>query len=613
MELETETTIFAAPRRTVEYSFVIDNVPAGTLYTTLYLKPNNGGWSINAADNGVNNKAIFTLQTVTENTPNGDLRIAKIKTATNLALVQNLPELLAIKIRALNPDKPAEFDDAVVTEAKINLNIDSDNDNAFRMPNNSALEEFLEDHPYGLGKLVMQNFAPCPNPADSFTPLRIYLHLPQGVNINDVNLKIRLNYFPAGLAGSINLWKVNKNQRQPSDMPLDFHATHSLDELNYDSNTGTINLFVAGNLESVHTKWKNVEQNGRPDAFITATVVLDGTDICWDEVKYLVVQDPSFFHRLQSGKGNMTAQHLRCLLACKGIYDREDLKRFSLKLLDEQELSELGLDDKYVDILSKKHSTSWWNFANQIYGFNAGIYRDYISQKYILAFAGTEPTQVAHWLENIWQGLGNAITQGQYVTAMEIADAIRTMKDPPGTDAITKPSLKDNLIITGHSLGGGLAGAASVVSGRSCVTFNAAGLHRDTLNSAPVQAQPDAFWNFDSNAGALIKAYHVDYDILTQMQNLFSPLIPKAIGFQIELDGDQDFNFIAVEAALVAARLLATPPFTPLAIVLGVGAVGFGAFAGYKCHTLIRLLYGFLVKESSTGLAIDEDLLGLPI
>jgi len=69
----------------------------------------------------------------------------------------------------------------------------------------------------------------------------------------------------------------------------------------------------------------------------------------------------------------------------------------------------------------------------------------------------------------------------------------------------------------------------------------------------------------------------------------------------------------AVRTALITAHLLATPPLIPLAIVLGVGAAGLGSFAGYLCHTLERLLYGFLVKESSTGLTIEEDLLGLPI
>jgi hypothetical protein len=72
-------------------------------------------------------------------------------------------------------------------------------------------------------------------------------------------------------------------------------------------------------------------------------------------------------------------------------------------------------------------------------------------------------------------------------------------------------------------------------------------------------------------------------------------------------------NLLAAQGALIAARLLITPPFTPLAAVLGVASVGLGAHATYRCHTLERLLYGFLVRETWTGLGIEEDLLGLPI
>ena len=117
-----------------------------------------------------------------------------------------------------------------------------------------------------------------------------------------------------------------------------------------------------------------------------------------------------------------------------------------------------------------------------------------------------------------------------------------------------------------------------------------------------------------NNAEAFIRAYHVDHDILTQFQTISFLSFPKAIGRSKELDGDQDANFIIADALLIAGSATG---ITLSAVLIGAGIIGLGvslhAYAGYQCHTLTRLLYGFLVKESSSGLLIDEDLLGLPI
>ena len=103
-----------------------------------------------------------------------------------------------------------------------------------------------------------------------------------------------------------------------------------------------------------------------------------------------------------------------------------------------------------------------------------------------------------------------------------------------------------------------------------------------------------AFARFNKNGGGLIKAYYVDHDILTQIQNLFSPLIPKALGTPIELDGNQDVLAIVGDAVLRAARESSKTP--ALAVALGLVGVGIKGYAGYRCHLANALLYGFLVK-----------------
>jgi hypothetical protein len=92
----------------------------------------------------------------------------------------------------------------------------------------------------------------------------------------------------------------------------------------------------------------------------------------------------------------------------------------------------------------------------------------------------------------------------------------------------------------GHSLGGGLASAASQASGRFATTFNAAGLHSRTV---------PGYGRLRGNPG-MVNAYHVSGDILTNAQegswwqSLLSPargaqtwLSPDAIGNRFTLPG----------------------------------------------------------------------------
>ena len=90
------------------------------------------------------------------------------------------------------------------------------------------------------------------------------------------------------------------------------------------------------------------------------------------------------------------------------------------------------------------------------------------------------------------------------------------------------------LDLTGHSLGGGLASAASQASGAGATTFNAAGLNSETLPMYGAAPRASAITN-----------YRVDGDILTGVQegrlglisDVTSQLMPKAVGEQITIPG----------------------------------------------------------------------------
>lgn len=155
-------------------------------------------------------------------------------------------------------------------------------------------------------------------------------------------------------------------------------------------------------------------------------------------------------------------------------------------------------------------------------------------------------------------------------------------------------------IFTGHSLGGGLASAASVVANLPAITFNAAGLHRNTLDNAPIDVRAEAFLRYalEKNGNGKISAYYMDYDMLSNLQDwaslLLSANIPRALGKRILLDGRYDTTVILGTLTGLVSR---------------IAAGGITLYAGFMSHGCEELLYGFLVKEGATG-SIIEDLLG---
>jgi hypothetical protein len=74
----------------------------------------------------------------------------------------------------------------------------------------------------------------------------------------------------------------------------------------------------------------------------------------------------------------------------------------------------------------------------------------------------------------------------------------------------TKQALGDDLEITGHSLGGGLTSAGSIVTNIPGYTFNSAGLHTNTIK---------AYNKTRASGSQLIHAYHVKGEVLTAGQS----------------------------------------------------------------------------------------------
>ncbi|HLK98832.1 MAG TPA: type VI secretion system tube protein TssD [Hymenobacter sp.] len=149
-------------------------------------------------------------------------------------------------------------------------------------------------------------------------------------------------------------------------------------------------------------------------------------------------------------------------------------------------------------------------------GFKAAIYQSSFEElpKLVVAYAGTEDKPDI--LADLRQGIG--LEEKQYNQAMNLAKAV-----------VAKVG-KDEVETTGHSLGGGLASAGSVVTGTKSYSFNAAGLHVNTIKRAPYNLSRAAM----AEGSALIEAYRSTSDPLNNVQNAVNfPrgfVLPKALG-----------------------------------------------------------------------------------
>lgn len=137
---------------------------------------------------------------------------------------------------------------------------------------------------------------------------------------------------------------------------------------------------------------------------------------------------------------------------------------------------------------------------------------------FALIYAGSN--ELKDWVPtNFGQGLG--FETAQYSQAIRLAQQCQQ-------------AFGDDLVLGGQSLGGGLAAAASMVTGSPAVTYNAAGVHRRTVERFGVDFNEAR----DIAEAGNIRAYRVEGDILTKVQEetpILRSLMPDAVGAKIDL------------------------------------------------------------------------------
>lgn len=159
-------------------------------------------------------------------------------------------------------------------------------------------------------------------------------------------------------------------------------------------------------------------------------------------------------------------------------------------------------------------------------GFAAAIYYNPETGQYVVTMAGTDFGTAEDVGED---AIGGVTVSPQTQNAIALAQAINA-----------SPELADNVVYTGHSLGGRLAAIASMTSGNPAVTFNAAGVSPATVAYvAGVNGMTSDQMSAQLDAGQ-VRSYSTADDPLTNLQERgpTADMLPDAVGARIYLGGD---------------------------------------------------------------------------
>jgi len=167
--------------------------------------------------------------------------------------------------------------------------------------------------------------------------------------------------------------------------------------------------------------------------------------------------------------------------------------------------SDEGLDE--LGIRSSELVVSDSDFRAQVYVPDPEVFGEQANP--VLVFRGTDG--VSDWTQaNLPQGLNKDSVY--YEQAVKLGRRAQ--------------QAEQTVEVAGHSLGGGLASAASKAGHLSATTFNSAGLHKKTVERYGV---PKALQGSDDN----ITRYRIDGELLTYVQEdawLINRAMPNAIG-----------------------------------------------------------------------------------
>ena len=479
-----------------------------------------------------------------------------------------------------------------VTAYSIDLDIDSDNDaGPFGAPSSvgdlSDWEDKMEDSRYGLGKVIVPNdgdrdhdeIFDCWDGYDSslhsqsandasedFVPLQVTI--PNDVSLSNLYVSFNYNFFtsfnpsdggiskPTGQPGSIRIWKKNGGQaRIASDDFITSGYAYSASELGF-NNSRTITLYVEGIQENNNvTHAAQVLNSPKQDSWITVNLLVENVTgvketVATDKVRYVVAARDTFYYCMAQADN----QDLRCAVASKLIYEEKhmyvdmfvnidkQLEKFGMSLFPDDIPSQDQNEFILVDdaILAQESLTPLGP------SFAADVFYDYVSKKPLIVFAGTDITSRKDLKTDIMNAV-DGLTE-YYSAAFAIG---RNLRENNNISA-------GKFVITGHSLGGGLATACALSAYSSskpvkAITFNAATVSDGTCNCYNQITLSNYVTVNKQNVGSFVDAYIVRGEIVDEFQQ--SLVDERALGTIYEI-GPHKSGFIYMFRAHLINKVL---------------------------------------------------------
>lgn len=154
-------------------------------------------------------------------------------------------------------------------------------------------------------------------------------------------------------------------------------------------------------------------------------------------------------------------------------------------------------------------------------GMKAGVYTDGQGH-YVVAYAG-----------NTGEDVPTVIAQSAGVGTKQVDNAVALAQQ------VENAYGGDNVVTTGHSMGGALAGAAAAATDSTSVVFNSQGVHDNTLSRLGLD--PDST---RATMAERSRAYGVDGDYATFVQNdlPFANALPDALGADLRIGNPEGLS-----------------------------------------------------------------------
>jgi hypothetical protein len=520
-----------------------------------------------------------------------------------------------------------------VNVAGIDVDIDSDNDDGMQANfERDAWNEYLEDSPYALGKLIGQNTRSNLIAKDGFVPMVI--------DVSGLSPNLRSHLTFSWQDSRFELWRSDQTVLEP-DRIFNGEPTSLQNFVKDDKGLITVWISRFSEVELV----KEVDPLPPPDAI---KVTLDCTDLQMSDavqIRPAWHKNANMFARDAAGEYPPALQDkpaVRSAGAAKLVYDDLSDSKYALKKLDAAEVEKLLRMDPFYSEENLKNEDRQGNLNDLIRYLTEDqegaprvrVFLDHCDTaetkspvdgggRYIISFRGTVHNP-SDWISNIGQAWDG--TSPYHEVALRIGNYLQDVT-------------AFRYDFAGHSLGGGLAAAAALNSNREANTFNAAGLNPKIFvrvgSDRPKEYVKYGKTNYETpgRREALITAHLVEDsvpdgsgfsdcpDVLTWLQWTIKSVSGhgfEADGKRVQMEGL--LNLVAAERMLLkditklfanywSGITLADQKWETIWTAIEAGYSYFGGFSNklVKAHGFPHLFYGLLHDDELGWNAYDHD------